>query len=783
VSTDRYQVRALRCDGATVELRVSIVNPNVDDFLDTKNFALQLLLDAPDEPASALHDAIAVDHRSDEPWMLMNAERFVESVELVAAENWPAPGLNALADDDAGTSKIAETPAATYRIRATSPTVVAHISDGQVWESVAYDMGEDGIVDSWAAPAAAAADDEGPPEKPAPGYPAPVPPPDLSALTARKGQKLRAILRRPRHRARELLEEAGVYVPSSLGFVHRQTVDALAPCLLGFVDDEAEVVRDNSLWLIGDLGVGDAADALLRIVDAAPSLRVRGLAMETLAALPELPAHAASVLARALAPPAADDNERDALRVAAATALARWPHASPELAPALVAALAGERTAMVSEGEVSRRGRIPDWPVVHWLGVALANLGWDALPQITDGLADARPGVLVGVTSALARLARRTPDAAPRALGAPVVARLEELVASDNLPVRANAAVALATCAPERTRDLVDALAEAVGADPWSVATPLRVHARGLLAALGDDALPAFWRTLDKRQNLWGRHFEAAPVPPLGPLGPAALPLVARDLASSTISPHEAAVWSALLGAPDAFDGVAKLVGVWPRCTLFARTGARGLRAIHALLHDPRAEAAEVATAVGGLGWAGVAAADAEPLLAAALGHRRHDVRLAAVRALGSRAPSPGVVGLAGRALADRRRSVRASAAAPLCRLGEQRGAAELEVLWPQDPALVASAVDAFDAPAEGLLDRLREALAHPKLASVSAAALAAIAAALPNADARRARIVEAVRQVCGARDFRARCLEALARRGLVPPLEDPLAPAPLPRF
>jgi HEAT repeat protein len=776
--SDLYDVKALKRNKATVELRVRIVHPDVDDFPDTKNFALQLLLDALYEAPGPLRKAVSSDQRCDETWMLTNATRFVAEVDLIAAENWPRPALKALPDDD-GSGAPREDPVVVYRIRATSPSHVAHIRRDLVWQTAAYDMGEDGFPDdAEPAPEKPTADE---PEKPPRLYGPPGAPPDLTVLTARNGQKLRAVLRRF-DRVHDLLKEAGVYA-SVLGFVHRESVQTLTPWLLRFVEDEAEVVRRSAVWLLGDLGASEGGEALIRIVESNQVPGLRLLAIRALADLPELPAGGPRALARVVGAPEVFSPRNQAehdlaeLPTAAATALARQHPLAPEIAPELIAALGRQREAMGQVGVNSDNRAIysmvktPDWPVVHWLGSALSNMGWSALPRLTEALADERTGVRVGVLQALSQLMIREPDAARAhdAQLARATVLFEQLVKSPVVEVRANAAVALCTRDPGRTHAFIGPLGEAIAQGNWGAAVGIRLQAGRLLAALGDAALPAFWQMLEMRKSVWGRYFENTP---LVSLGIAARPLMEEALARGTIARADMAVWSALVGAPDAFQRLAD-VGADSRVRhgLLARAGQEGLQAIRALLDDPRADINHIASAIEGLGRAGDAA-DAEPLLARALAHPRYAVRARAVRALAERGGSSSRA-LLKQALDDSRRFIRASAAGALCRLGEPAGAAALEALWAQDPERVEMTIADHKAPCVGLCDRLLEALAHPQLATGAANALAAIAGTLPPSDT-RARIVDAIQRAPGSAYFRRTRETALAENGLVPPFEDP---------
>src|SRR4029077_6988813 len=128
-----------------------------------------------------------------------------------------------------------------------------------------------------------------------------------------------------------------------LGFVHRETVATLSPWLVRFLEDKTEIVRRSPVWLLGALGASEGGEALARIVESEEQPpRLRLLAINALADLPELPSGGPRAVARVLRQAsirARSQEEHDLaeLPVAAATALARQHPLAPELAPALIA--------------------------------------------------------------------------------------------------------------------------------------------------------------------------------------------------------------------------------------------------------------------------------------------------------------------------------------------------------------------------------------------------------------------------------------------------------------
>jgi len=142
--SELYEIEAVSTKGDTVEMSVTIVHPDVDEFPETKNFVLQLLVDAGDRKAGPLNKAISLDERLDEMWLKTNAHRFIRSVKILRTKNHPRGGADALADDDGGDEPLEEAqPNALYRAKVVDAKHIAKIKPGLKWSTAAYDVGRD----------------------------------------------------------------------------------------------------------------------------------------------------------------------------------------------------------------------------------------------------------------------------------------------------------------------------------------------------------------------------------------------------------------------------------------------------------------------------------------------------------------------------------------------------------------------------------------------------------------------------------------------------------------
>jgi hypothetical protein len=141
--SETYEIEALRKKDDTLELSVTIVHPDVDELPETKNFVLQLLVDAGDRKGP-LNQVISMDERLNETWLKTNAHRFIRSVKILRTKNHPRGGAAALPDDDGGDEPLDEAqPNAVYRANVVDAKHIAKIKPGLKWSTAAYDVGRD----------------------------------------------------------------------------------------------------------------------------------------------------------------------------------------------------------------------------------------------------------------------------------------------------------------------------------------------------------------------------------------------------------------------------------------------------------------------------------------------------------------------------------------------------------------------------------------------------------------------------------------------------------------
>jgi hypothetical protein len=141
--SETYELKVRSKKDDTIELDVTIVHPDIDELPETKNFALQLLVDAGDRKGP-LNQEISIDQRLDEQWMKQNGHRFIKAVKILRKKNHPRGGLAELEDDDGGDGPAPEpNPTAVYRIKVVNPKHLAKIEPGLEWDTAAYDMGAD----------------------------------------------------------------------------------------------------------------------------------------------------------------------------------------------------------------------------------------------------------------------------------------------------------------------------------------------------------------------------------------------------------------------------------------------------------------------------------------------------------------------------------------------------------------------------------------------------------------------------------------------------------------
>lgn len=129
-------VREIEND-TTVVLDVQVVHPDSMYISPTPGFALMLLWEGADGDAP-LSTELDLDTVLDEGWMRKYAKGFVADVEQIEVDNEPPPAAQQDYEHDYW-KEPHEWLRGTLRIRGTDPAWIAHLSEGQGWDSTAYE--------------------------------------------------------------------------------------------------------------------------------------------------------------------------------------------------------------------------------------------------------------------------------------------------------------------------------------------------------------------------------------------------------------------------------------------------------------------------------------------------------------------------------------------------------------------------------------------------------------------------------------------------------------------
>lgn len=137
MSSATLLVKALAKDGALVTVELVMAHPDSRRFCFERNCALQILWDRANPRVygrSPLGDEVTVDDILEPAWLVANAERFIESVELVTTTNYPLEdGITA------GDFPLENRPTAVVTIRVTDAKWVAHFAIGDDWQAAPFD--------------------------------------------------------------------------------------------------------------------------------------------------------------------------------------------------------------------------------------------------------------------------------------------------------------------------------------------------------------------------------------------------------------------------------------------------------------------------------------------------------------------------------------------------------------------------------------------------------------------------------------------------------------------
>jgi len=131
-----FKVRVDQINASKVKLKVFIIFPDGTDFWDSKNFALQLIFDSARTLSNncALTDSITEEQIADNYWLVNFDEDYIRSVTLENIQNFPFTENFIL-----NLENPQQLPQADYSIEVTNPKWIAHLKEGSVWESAAYD--------------------------------------------------------------------------------------------------------------------------------------------------------------------------------------------------------------------------------------------------------------------------------------------------------------------------------------------------------------------------------------------------------------------------------------------------------------------------------------------------------------------------------------------------------------------------------------------------------------------------------------------------------------------
>jgi HEAT repeat protein len=359
------------------------------------------------------------------------------------------------------------------------------------------------------------------------------------------------------------------------------------------------------------------AGAQQRLQDADPKTRVRA-AVELGRLGPEAK-DAVPALTKSL------EDADPTVAAASAMSLARIGEAAHGSIPNIAALLPNEQVTTF---------RAPVWFVA---GSALGDMGEVALPQVLNALEGEDEKAKLGGAAAVVRLGPKAREAVPA---------LTKLLASPELQTKDVAILALGAVGPEAA-SAVPALIDSLGHENFNLVW----HACNALEKMGETAAPAVPRllTLMKEGNTSVRRHAAAALGGIGPVGgQKSLQSLVDALNDQSAPVRDAAVIAlgqlgpfaegALPHISAALDEKIFTTPVTAARSFWQISGdpSQSLAIYLALLHEPD-YTLESCRALGELG---AAAAPAVEALAETVQSEDHDVRLAAIIALGQIGPA-----------------------------------------------------------------------------------------------------------------------------------------------
>lgn len=132
---------------ASVDLHLTIINPDQKTFYNTKSFALLLIIDpflSSDDKNPALFKEIPHDDILDFNLDIIKKKesKIIRKVELHDVKNFPLPDLSSSTDDEVRKfwSDRSKLPHAVLTITVKDTAFIAHLKKGQQWESGAFNI-------------------------------------------------------------------------------------------------------------------------------------------------------------------------------------------------------------------------------------------------------------------------------------------------------------------------------------------------------------------------------------------------------------------------------------------------------------------------------------------------------------------------------------------------------------------------------------------------------------------------------------------------------------------
>ncbi|NOT50467.1 MAG: hypothetical protein HOP10_04225 [Chitinophagaceae bacterium] len=144
-----FDVRVINKDEkkSTVDLHLTIINPDQKTFYNTKSFALLLLIDpflGSGSKNPALFKEVPLDDILNFNLDIIKKKesKVIKKVELHDVKNFPLPDLSSYTDDQvrAFWSDKKKLPRAELTITVKDPAFIVHLKKGQSWESGAFNV-------------------------------------------------------------------------------------------------------------------------------------------------------------------------------------------------------------------------------------------------------------------------------------------------------------------------------------------------------------------------------------------------------------------------------------------------------------------------------------------------------------------------------------------------------------------------------------------------------------------------------------------------------------------